>query len=303
MVGEDEDYGSARITITLDDSGIVRDARDLGIRIQRALDRATRNVGDQIRRNIQRGLNAASVTVRVDPDLRRFDAQLVNGLRSLDSINVPVAPDLTGFVERIRALLAGDEVSIRVVPDLDDFDARIRAHRAPDVTVNANADTDRLTRALRGLGGAAGGVGRALAGVLRLGVLATAVTGAAGAVAGLVSALAPAAGAIAALPAAAGAAQVAMGTLRLATLGVGDALEAAFGGDAAKFEKALQNLAPAAQDAARAFRDLVPELRAVQQQVQQAFFQQLAGQIEGAVRNLTPLREGLSGVATEFGRA
>jgi hypothetical protein len=85
VAGEDEDYGRAVIRIDLDDSGAVADARDLGIRIQRALNRATRDLGGQIRRNIQRGLDAAAVTVRVDPDLRRFDAQLLTGLRSTRS--------------------------------------------------------------------------------------------------------------------------------------------------------------------------------------------------------------------------
>lgn len=142
MAGEDVDFGSAHITISLDDGNADGEARVAGSRIQRALLNSTRRVGEQMRRQIQRGLNSAAVTVRVEPDLSRFDGLLLNGLRSLDSINIPVAPDLTGFVERLRALLAGVEIPVRVVPDLDDF-ARIRAHNAPDVTVNANIDANR----------------------------------------------------------------------------------------------------------------------------------------------------------------
>ncbi|MFJ9760832.1 hypothetical protein [Streptomyces sp. NPDC101149] len=134
-----------------------------------------------LHRQIQRGLNATALTVRVEPDLRRFDAQLLNGLRGIDSLNVPVVPYGTGFEERLRALLAGIEIPVRVVPDLDDFDARIRAHRPPDVTVRANVDvdSDRLTRSLARLGGIAGRVGGALGGLLRLGAIGIAAAAAA----------------------------------------------------------------------------------------------------------------------------
>lgn len=150
-MAEDEDYGVGRIRIVLDDSEAVADAGDLGARISRALDRNTRDIGRQIRRSVQRGLNSASVSVRVVPDLRRFDAALLSGLRSTGGLNIPVAPDLTGFNERVRALLAGEEFPVRVVPDLDDFNDRIRRRNAPDVTVNVDVDSDRLTRALSGL--------------------------------------------------------------------------------------------------------------------------------------------------------
>ncbi|MFF5279398.1 hypothetical protein [Streptomyces sp. NPDC000133] len=227
MAGEDEDYGSARITIVLDSADAVSDARDLGLRIERALLRATRNSGDLIRRNIQRGLNNAAVSVEVVADLSRFNASIA-GLRSLDSVDIPVTPDLTGFLERIRALLAGEEVSIRVVPDLDDFDARIRAHNPPDVTVNVNTnvDSDRFSRALSGLAGIAGRVGSALTGLLKFGAIGISAAGAAQGVLVLGAALAPAAGIIAAFPALILGFQAALGALRLALTGVSEAFGA-----------------------------------------------------------------------------
>ncbi|MFJ1695651.1 hypothetical protein ACIOHC_10950 [Streptomyces sp. NPDC088252] len=304
-MGEDEDYGSARIRIVLDDSGAVADARDLGIRIQRALDRATRGLGAEIRRNIQHGLDAAAVTVRVEPDLDRFHARIRDELHSTASLSIPVTPDLTGFMERVRAMLAGEEVPVRVVPDFGDFDARVRAHRAPDVTVHVNTDvdSDRFARALSGLGGVAGRVGGALTGLLKLGAIGIAAASAAQSVGGLVAALAPAAGIVAAFPAAIAGGVVAINTLKLALLGVGDALGAAFSGDAEKFQEALDALAPAAQKAVLAVKELAPDLKAVQQAVQQSFFKQFAGDVSGAVTNLLPLRTGLQGVAAEFGKA
>ncbi|MGC5411333.1 hypothetical protein ACPXCX_47835, partial [Streptomyces sp. DT225] len=207
---------------------------------------------------------------------------------------------LTGFVERIRALLLGEEVSIRVVPDLDDFDARVRAHRAPTVTVNTNLDTDRFRRALSGLGGIAGVAARGLQGLLTFGAIGIAAAGAAQGIGVLLAALAPAVGILAAVPAAIGGA---VGTLKLAFLGVGDALGAALSGDSKKFNEALKGLAPAAQKAVTTFRSFVPQLKAVQQSVQQSFFRQFSGDISGALKNLLPLGSGLSKVAAQFGKA
>jgi hypothetical protein len=300
VAGEDEDYGSARITIDLDDAGAVQDARDLGLRIQRALTRATRDTGNQIRRNIQRGLSAAAVSVRVEPDLSRFDAALLRGLRSLTSIDIPVAPDLTGFVERLRALLAGEEVSIRVVPDLDDFDARIRAHRPPDVTVTVDVDNDRLTRSLGGIAGLAGRVASSLGRLLTVGAVGIAMAGAATGVGAFVAALAPAAGAVAALPALFIGAKVAAGALQLALQGVSDALGDALSGDMEKFAKDLESLAPAAQTA---LRPLGEALRGLQQQLQQAFFKQFASETAGAIKNLSPLKAGVVAITEAFGEA
>ncbi|MGW2951487.1 phage tail protein [Streptomyces eurythermus] len=303
MAEDDVDYGRATITIDINAGSADADGRAAGIRIQRALLNATRRIGEQMRRQIQRGLNAAAVTVHVEPDLSRFDAQLLTGLRSLDSINVPVAPDVTGFVERLRALLADVEIPIRIVPDLDDLDARIRAHNAPDVTVGVDVDANRLTRALAGLGGVAGRVGGALTGLLRIGAFGIAAAGAAQGVGVLLAALAPAAGIIAAYPAAIAGAQVALGTLKLALVGVQDALSAALTGDAEEFLKAIEGLSPAAQKAVTAVRNLSPRLKELQQNVQQSFFRQFSGDIEGAVKNLLPLGSGLDKIAANFGKA
>jgi phage-related protein len=317
-------------------------------RMQRALLRATRRIGEQIRRQIQRGLSARTLTVRVKPDLSGFDSALLTGLRSLTSIDIPVAPDVSGFERRLRTLLAGIELSIpvkpdlsgfdsalltglrsltsidipvapdvtdferrlrallagieipvRVVPDLDDFDRRIRTHRPPDVNVNVDGDTSRLQRALSGLSRIAGTVGRGLAGLLQFGAIGIAAAG----IAQAVGALAPAAGIIAALPAAIAGAQVALGTLRLALIGVEDAFTAAVSGSAKEFEKALEKLSPSAQKAARAVRALKPELTELQKGVQESFFKRFAGEITDAAKNLAPLRKGLEGVAAGFGRA
>ncbi|WP_019061683.1 phage tail protein [Streptomyces prunicolor] len=328
MAGEDEDYGSARITIDLDDTGVVADAQQLGQRIQAALNRATNGIARQIRRNLQDSLRAVSVQIRVEPDLTRFDASLLRQLRHLDSIdipvspdlsrfdarllaglngidslNIPVAPDVSVFMARLRAALADEEVSIRVVPDLDDFDSRIRAHNAPNVRVNADVDTNRFTRSLAGLSRIAGGIGRTLAAGLRFGAIGIAVAGAAQGVATLVGALAPAVGIVAAAPAAFLGLQAVMGTLKLALDGVGKAFSTALTGNAKQFETALKGLSPAAQAAAKEVRALKPAFDALKASVQGAFFKPLKGDIEAAANALGgPLKTGMTAVSAEFGR-
>lgn len=304
MAGDDEDYGRAVIRIDLDDSDAVADARDLGIRIQRALTRATRGLGADIRRNIQRGLNAAAVTVRVEADLSRFDAQLLTGLRTLESINIPVAPDLTGFVERIRAHLAGEEVAIRVVPDLSDFDARIRAHRPPDITVGVNGDSDRLTRSLSALGSVAERVVPAVLGALRFGAIGTAAAAASTGVLSLAASLASIGGIAAAVPAAIGGIVITTTALKLALSGVGDAFGAALTEDSKKFEKALEELSPVAQTVARELRALRPAFDGLKDTVQDAFFRPLVGQVTGLAKALGgPLKSALSTISGQFGTA
>lgn len=238
-------------------------------------------------------------------DLSRFDASIA-GLRSLDSVAIPVTPDLTGFLERIRALLAGEEVSIRVVPDLDDFDARIRAHSPPDVTVNVNTnvDSDRFSRALSGLAGIVGRVGSALTGLLKFGAIGIAAAGAAQGVLVLGAALAPAAGIIAAFPALILGFQAALGALRLALTGVSEAFGAALTGTGEEFTKALEDLSPAARAAAREVRAMKPAFEALRNSVQDAFFSQFEGQLTAVGKALNgPLRQGLTNIAAQWGRA
>ncbi|GGQ50286.1 hypothetical protein GCM10010250_22370 [Streptomyces althioticus] len=304
MAGEDVDYGRATIRIDIDDSSADGESRVAGMRIQRALLRATRRVGEQMRRQIQRGLSAAPVTVRVEPDLSRFDAQLLTGLRSLTSINVPVAPDVTGFEERLRALLAGIEVPVRVVPDMDGFNDRIRAHRTPDVNVNVNPDTNRFRKALTGLTRVAGKVGKGLTSLLTFGAVGIAAAGAASGVGAFLAALAPAAGILAALPAVVAGFAVASSTLKLALMGVSDAFGAALTGNAEEFEKTLENLSPAAKSAAREVRALKPAFEELRNTVQNALFSQLEGQITKTANALSgPLSMGMTAISLNFGQA
>ncbi|MEU2352935.1 hypothetical protein ABZ599_08230 [Streptomyces misionensis] len=154
----------------------------------------------------------------------------------------------------------GDLGKLEFVPEVfgDEFlEGYSKVQEAQKALVNV--DNNRLTRALSGLAGVAGLVGKALATGLKFGAYGIAAVGAAQGVAKSLAALAPASGIIAVVPAAIAGAQIALGTLKPAVLGVDDALTAAFSGKGDEFAQAIEGLAPAAQKAVTAVHDLAPE--------------------------------------------
>lgn len=282
----DENLGTARITIELDDVGALADA-------------------EQLRRDLEQTLDQIdTIRVRIEADARPFEST-VDTLHNFPPVSIEILPDIdeAEFEARIQAVADGLEVSVRVVPDFDDFDVRIRAHDPPDVNVQVHAevDRDRFEADLSGLGSIAGKVGSQLTGLLRFGAVGIAATGAAQGVGGFVAALAPAAGIVAALPAVLAGAKVALGVFKLATVGVGDAVSALAEGDMKAFEEALQKLSPAAQEALGSLKEVAPELKKIQQAVQDSFFQAFGADIKGAVDNLLPLKPELQGIAEEMG--
>ncbi|WP_433341745.1 phage tail tape measure protein [Streptomyces sp. CA-253872] len=147
MADDVTDYGAARITLELDDSGAERQARDVGARIERALTRATRNLGRTVSDNLARGTRDLAVGVRVEPDLSRFERTLRNGLRSLTNLTVPVAPDLRVFRRALTRRGALDSVAIPVTPDTGGFaQALRRALRRVEAEVRVRADARTLVR-------------------------------------------------------------------------------------------------------------------------------------------------------------
>lgn len=140
------------------------------------------------------------------------------------------------------------------------------------------------------------GIKLPIAGFLTLGAAAAA---AAGAIVQVAAALAPAVGIIAGLPAAVGVGAAAIGTLQVATAGFSDAMAAAFE-DTETFNTAIENLSPNAQAAAESFREVVPELQALQDAVQDEFFREFDDIITNVASSLLgPLSSGMQ-LAAEY---
>lgn len=283
----DDELGTGSIRIDLDDTSAVGDAERLGDRIGRILDRASRDAGLRMQRNIQRAIRQITpVRVRVEADLRAF-GHSIDTLANFDPVQIPVDPDVDRerFEAAIQSVLSGLEVSVRVVPDLDGFNDALRAHRTPQLGVDVTADRTSLSRlsgVLSGLGKSLGRLGGAAGSAVKLGALGIAAASSAQGVLALGAALAPAAGAVAALPAVFLGAQAAMGVFKLATVGVGDAMSALASGDAKKLEEALKKLSPAARTAFTALQGLAPQFKALQQAVQSSLFNKFNTDITAA---------------------
>lgn len=119
---------------------------------------------------------------------------------------------------------------------------------------------------------------------------------------GMVPALASIASLSAALPAIFAGLIATIGVLKAAFAGVGTAITAAFDTEhPEKFNKALEKLSPSARKFALALREAVPQLKAIQQGIQEAFFRQNLQQfIPRIVAGLKSLNPQLQALATDF---
>lgn len=284
------------------DAGLNR----LSDRIETALARAASDGARRMERELNRTIaRITPIRLRVEADFRPFE-QSLNTLRNLDSVPLQVAPELDReqFIAQVQAALLGAVIHINVVPNLDDFDTAIRAHRAPDIDVDVNVDTDRAGASISRFSSVLGTLGNVAGTAARIASIGVAAGLAAQGVATLGAALAPAVGIVAALPAVALGAVAATNALKLAMSGVGDAFSAALGDDVEKFNESLEKLSPAAQAAAREVRALKPQFDELRTSVQNGFFEQIEGEITKTATALSgPLQSGLTNISSAWGRA
>lgn len=113
----------------------------------------------------------------------------------------------------------------------------------------------------------------------KMAVLSAAMATASSGALGLVSALAPAGGILTALPGAIALGVAALGVLKIALSGVGEAFGAALGDDYEAFLLAVSKLSPAASAAAFELNNLKNPIDALKRSVQDAFFAPLQGQL------------------------
>jgi len=304
----DEDLGAGFVTITLEDRPAIDAADKLAEKLARALDRGARIAGQRIERAITRAIRQVSpATIEIEADLTAFEIAL-RKIKLPGPLEIVVIPKVNAAQWRrdIIAQTAGIQIPIRVVPDVSGFDRRIREMRNPTIRadVDANVNTARLKSALGALSSAFATTGKALTGLLGFGALGIAAASATTSIVNLTAALAPAAGILAAGPAVVLGFAAALGTLKLAFSGVGDAFGAALTGDAKAFEKSLDKLSPKAKAAAREVRALKPAFDDLRNSVQDSFFAPLQGEITGVAKALGgTLKGGLTGISTQFGLA
>lgn len=203
-----------------------------------------------------------------------------------------------------------DRAFVEIVPDFDRFPSAVRkgvGDAGKQIERELSRSLDRAEKNASRDGGRIGSAtGRSFATgltdtlasladiklpVAGFAVLGAAMASAAATAVQFAAAMAPAVGIAATLPSVLGVAAAGMTTLRVATAGVGDAFASALTDDAAAFSEAMEGLAPNVQLAAQALRDLDPELEALRNSVQDAFF-------EGFDATLNQLAETLLGPVT-----
>ncbi|TXS16342.1 hypothetical protein EAO70_12960 [Streptomyces sp. adm13(2018)] len=257
---------------------------------------------DQVLRNID--ANDPSIDVEAALDAQ---ASLRNLRQDLDELTRAAARGTTDIIELEAALdfprsLA--EVTEAITDLVNDVEAA-----APEIDLEVDVDTDQVPRAervLRALGRTsittAKGLGTVTKGVAALSL---AVGGGAQALAGLVAALQQVAPAAAVGTQAILAQKLATGTLKLAMVGVQDAIQDAFDPDISveDFHKSLKTLAPEAALFVDEIHTIRRELKALQQGVQNRVFKDFDELFRALSRDVGPdVSRALNQTAGTFNR-
>ena len=243
---------------------------------------------DKAMKAIERAVDDAGQGIAAD--LRKVEREAESAFRATEQEAAKAARGAEREYQRLSKEATREIRKIEQEAKKQDATIKIKVEADRKALAKTQKDTTDFlkTSLVNGLKGVGIAAGAALAAGLLPSVL------------NVVSALAPAiAGLGAALPGAIAVAGASVATLVLGFQGLGDAIKDI--GDAEKFNEALKKLAPSAQAFAIALRDALPQLKEIQQAVQQNLFAGLDSQLKGMVATLAgPLKTGLAGIASEF---
>ncbi|MGD1220006.1 hypothetical protein AB9Q10_16435 [Streptomyces krungchingensis] len=302
----------SHLAVNLDGlNGTIADAQRQGSSIGAAL-------GGGVQREL-RDMLAHLPDIQIDGNSSQLDRDLhrVRGeLQQLADQRIGVDISIDEALRRIRELsphlnrLSDEHPDINVqastrgaARQLDELLAAARRVDRSDPDIDVDVDVDRPNRLVGILGGvksAAGGAAGALGGV---GKSVAMVGSAVPLLAGVVQTLANVAPAAGVAVTGMAAVQLASGTVKLAAVGMSDALSAALDpSKAEEFNDALKKLSPSAAKFATTVRDMAPALRDAQQAVQEEVFRGLATNLERTAKSVLPvLRTNLLNSATALG--
>lgn len=221
--------------------------------------------------------------VRAGNDDRREMLAMSNELMALW---VSIVPDTSRLVRETRRAVDGIDLTVDVDADtgkarleIKRLDRELKKTRPYRIEVDRKQITGTASFISKTLGGAVAG---ALGGL--------AITGAAGGLTALTGAIMSASGAFGLLPATAGGAALAIGSLKVATLGFGDAMKDI--GDPEKFAKAIADLSPNARETATAIQSMLPQLKDLKNVVQDRFFDGFAAEVKALGATYLPMMQG-----------
>jgi phage-related protein len=227
--------------------------------------------------------------------------------RIIAEAGVRLVADSKGFGASIRS-------SIRAAmkeASLESEDARPFAALESDAARTASRSGSLFRGLFASLTRGASALGSALTGAVKFALVGAAAGAAAASLSTLlgvlipvIAAMAQASGVVALLPAALLGVVAVTTTLKLGLQGVGDAFKALASGDVTKFNEALKDLAPAAQEFVKATAKVKPEFDKMQLDVQERLFAGLGAQIgKIATLYLPQARSLFGGLATTINGA
>ena len=302
----------SHLAVNLDGlNGTVADASRQGSSVGAAL-------GGGIQRELQ-GLLANLPDVQIDANSDEVDRDLARVRQQMEELStqrIGVDISIDEALRRINQLqphiqrLSDEHPDINVqaatrqaARQLDELLAAARRVDDTDVDIDVDVDVDRPNR-LTGIVGRLGSVASVARGALGGAAKAAAGLGSAvPLVASVVQTLANVAPAAGVAVTGLAAVKLAQGTIKLAAVGMEDALSAALDpSKAEEFNEALEKLSPSAREFATTVRDMGPALREVQQSVQEEVFRGLADNLDRTAKSVLPvLRTNLLNSATALG--
>lgn len=232
-------------------------------------------------RAAQAAIQAVQVRTDLDPaaqqQLVRDLRQSVAGARArLGEIKVRV--DARGPVEEVQEVIADVAAQVAVANTV-----------IPPIEIEVDVDEERASRLSAAIGGIGRGAGSAIGPLGKVGGLLAGLGASTQSVFALVTSLqniAPAA--FLAAPALLSV-QLAAGAIKLAMVGVGDAVKAALDpSDPEAFAEATKNLAPNAREFAKAIRTVQPALKELQQGVQNRVFAGFGQEVTNLSKTVLP---------------
>jgi phage-related protein len=260
---------------------VVEDSID-PVEVQAAVDAGTERALTQEMNADIRAAQAAIAEIQVradlDPETRaRLEASLKETVNEL---------------RRRRAEL---QVRVDNRPIIEDTVAavveavQIAEAAAPSIELETHIDNDRIQRDLSGIASSAA---TALGSITQLSVALGSIGGAIGGVSAVAAALAQIAPAAALAAPAILSIGSAVGTIKLATNGISDAVKAAFDpSKPKKYAEALEKLSPEAQKFVGAIAEMRPQLKEFQQSIQDTVFTGLTTNLKEAAGTLLPLMQ------------
>jgi SLT domain-containing protein/phage-related protein len=251
-------------------------------------------------RELQQELNQIaknSPSVRVAADTSAASAKLAEIQKDVDKIakdnpNVHIGADAEPALRKIRETsLEADRLGAKRETVTIKADTKTASRNIHNLTQNVENNTLGMSRGARTVATYGSAIGL-------LGPIAG--SGAVGLV-NLAAAILPVSGLIAGLPAVVFGAAGALGTLKLAFSGVGDAIKAGFEGNSKKFNEAMKKLSPNARALVRTVVSLKGAFDGLKHTVQDRMFAGLSADFAHFAKSvIPPLRSGLGGIASGF---